>query len=114
MTIASEKSNNGDNENTDSSVQTIVEPKVETRLPSMYKVILMNDDYTPMDFVVSILVKFFRKTEPEATNIMLQVHEHGRGIAGVFPYELAETKVFQVQNYARLREYPLKCVMEKD
>ncbi len=111
LVMSSEKTNT---ENPDSSVQTIVEPKEQTKLPSMYKVILVNDDYTPMEFVVSILIKFFRKTEPEATNIMLQVHQQGKGVAGIYPYELAETKVFQVQNYARLREFPLKCTMEKE
>lgn len=108
---SSEKTNT---QHPDSSVQTIVEPKEQTKLPSLYKVILVNDDYTPMEFVVSILIKFFRKTEPEATDIMLQVHQKGKGVAGIYPYELAETKVFQVQNYARLREYPLKCTMEKE
>ncbi len=107
-------SENNNSESPDSSVQTIVQPKEQTKVPSMYKVILVNDDYTPMDFVVNVLMKFFRKTEPEATTIMLQVHQQGKGVAGIYPYELAETKVVQVQNYAKLREFPLKCMMEKE
>lgn len=100
----------------DTNVQTIIEPKDETKTktPSMYKVVLLNDDYTPMDFVVSILIRFFSKSEPEAATIMLQVHQQGKGVAGVYPFEVAETKAFQVQNYAKIREHPLKCTIEKE
>ncbi|MDZ4662179.1 MAG: ATP-dependent Clp protease adapter ClpS [Pseudomonadota bacterium] len=107
--IGSEPGNNA-------GVNTIVRPEEKTELkrPSMYKVILLNDDYTPMDFVVNILKKFFTRTETEATQIMMNVHHQGRGIAGVYAYEVAETKAYQVQNYAKLREFPLKCIIEKE
>jgi ATP-dependent Clp protease adaptor protein ClpS len=79
----------------------------------MYKVILLNDDYTPMEFVVEILKVVFHKQHAEATRIMLHVHQNGMGVAGVFPYEIAETKVRTVEELARQSEFPLKCVMEK-
>lgn len=99
----------------DTSPGTIVvsKPKSDTRTPSLYRVILMNDDYTPMDFVIHILQKFFRKDIPEATQIMLQVHKQGAGICGVFTFEIAETKVYQVNQYSRQNRHPLKCTMEK-
>ena len=75
---------------------------------------MLNDDYTPMDFVINVLKKFFLRTETEATQIMLNVHNQGRGIAGVYAFEIAETKAYQVQNYAKLREFPLKCIIEKE
>ncbi len=98
------------------STNTLVRPdeKTRTKQPSMYKVVLLNDDYTPMDFVVNVLMKFFGKSEPEATKVMLQVHHQGRGVAGFYSFEIAETKVYQVQSYAKLREFPLKCIMEKE
>lgn len=80
----------------------------------MYKVLLLNDDFTPMDFVVHILEKFFGKTRAEATDIMLHVHRRGVGICGIYTYEIAETKVTQVMDYARAREQPLQCTMEKE
>jgi ATP-dependent Clp protease adaptor protein ClpS len=90
------------------------ETKTEPRTPSMFKVILLNDDYTPMDFVVLVLTKFFRKSEVEATEIMLHVHHKGFGVAGVYPLEIAETKVTQVNSYSQKSRFPLKCIMEKD
>ena len=96
----------------DSHTITRYKPKV-TR-PSLYKVILLNDDYTPMDFVILILKKFFSHSDGEATRIMLQVHNDGAGIAGVFTHEVAETKVYLVNEFARKNQHPLKCVMEKD
>lgn len=95
-----------------SSVLTKTRPK--TKKPSMYKVLMLNDDYTPMDFVVGVLQKFFRKPESEALNIMLQVHQQGVGICGVFSFEVAESKVKQVVDYARRFEHPLQCTLEKD
>lgn len=89
-----------------------VRPK--TQKPSMYKVLLLNDDFTPMDFVVHILEKFFHKNRQEATDIMMNVHRKGVGVCGVFTYEIAETKVTQVMDYARTHEQPLQCTMEKD
>ena len=82
--------------------------------PRKYKVLLHNDDFTTQDFVVRVLVKFFRKTETEATQIMLTVHHSGVGLAGVYPHEVAETKVVQVNDYAREHSFPLKCTMEPE
>ncbi len=88
--------------------------RVKTSKPSMYKVLLLNDDYTPMDFVVHILEKFFNKNTQEATEIMMQVHKRGAGLCGVFTYEVAEAKVTQVIDYSRKNEHPLQCSMEKE
>ena len=85
-----------------------------TKKPSLYKVLLLNDDYTPMEFVVYVLERFFQKTREEATTIMLHVHQNGVGVCGVFTYEVAETKVAQVLDLARRHEHPLQCTMEKD
>jgi ATP-dependent Clp protease adaptor protein ClpS len=81
--------------------------------PPMFKVMLLNDDYTPMEFVVHVLEKFFQKDAEAATKIMLHVHHHGIGECGVFTYEIAETKVTQVMDFARKHQHPLQCVMEK-
>ncbi len=91
------------------------EERVESELmpPSMYKVILNNDDYTPMDFVIEVLQIFFRKNEQEATDIMLTIHHQGKGICGIFPYGIAETKVIQVNQFARQNQHPLLCSLEK-
>ncbi|MES2728950.1 MAG: ATP-dependent Clp protease adapter ClpS [Pseudomonadota bacterium] len=86
----------------------------QTKKPAMYKVLLLNDDYTPMEFVVHILERFFSKTYQEATDIMLHVHRRGVGLCGIFTYEIAETKVSQVMEYARVSEQPLQCTMEKE
>jgi ATP-dependent Clp protease adaptor protein ClpS len=88
--------------------------KVQTKKPSMYRVLLLNDDFTPMDFVVHILEKFFSKNRQEATEIMLHVHRKGVGICGTYTYEVAETKVTSVMDYARRNEHPLQCTMEKE
>ncbi|MBP6217637.1 MAG: ATP-dependent Clp protease adapter ClpS [Oligoflexales bacterium] len=86
----------------------------KVRIPSKFKVILHNDDYTPMDFVVEILEKIFRKDASIATRIMLDVHQKGRGICGTYPYDIAETKVILVTENARTQNYPLKCTMEEE
>ncbi len=86
----------------------------KTKKPSMYKVLLLNDDYTPMEFVVHVVEKFFAKNRQEATDVMLHVHRRGVGICGVFTYEIAETKVAQVMDFARANEQPLQCTMEKE
>jgi len=86
---------------------------VETMEPPMFKVLLHNDDYTSMEFVILILVGVFHKTAPEATRIMLNVHEQGIGIAGVYTREICETKIEQVHSLARQKEFPLRCSMEK-
>ena len=91
----------------------ITRPKTQTKRPSMYRVLLLNDDYTPMEFVVVVLRKYFNKGPDEATRIMLHVHHHGVGECGVFTYEVAETKVTQVMDFARKHQHPLQCIMEK-
>ena len=93
------------------SVVTKTRPK--TKRPSLYRVLLLNDDYTPMEFVVHVLEHFFQKGREEATRIMLHVHQHGVGECGVYTYEVAETKVTQVMDFARKHQHPLQCVMEK-
>ena len=110
--MADDPVNNDDNENK-SGTQTLVKPKPELKEPSLYKVVLLNDDFTPMDFVVHVLQKFFNKNTEEANTIMLQVHHQGSGVAGIFSHEIAETKVYIVNDYARKNKHPLKCVMEK-
>ena len=92
---------------------TATKTKAKTKRPSMYKVLLLNDDYTTMEFVVHVLQKFFQKSAEEATRIMLHVHFKGKGICGFYPHEIAETKVAQVVDYAREQEYPLQCTMEE-
>jgi ATP-dependent Clp protease adaptor protein ClpS len=92
----------------------LLKPRPKTKKPSMYKVLLLNDDYTPMEFVVHILERFFQKNRQEATDIMLHVHRRGVGICGIFTYEVAETKVAQVMDFARANEQPLQCTMEKE
>lgn len=91
-----------------------VKVKVKTKKPSMYKVLLLNDDFTPMEFVVYVLERVFRKDRTEANDIMLKVHQDGVGVAGVYTYEVAETKVDQVMTLARKHEHPLQCTMEKE
>ncbi len=91
----------------------ITRTRTQTKRPSMYRVLLLNDDYTPMEFVISILQAFFNKDAQEATQIMLQVHHNGVGECGVYTYEIAETKVSQVMDHARKNQHPLQCIMEK-
>jgi len=92
----------------------ITRTKPRTQRPSMYKVLILNDDYTPMEFVVHVLERFFNKNHEEATQIMLHVHRKGVGICGVYPYEIAETKVNHVVDFARKHEHPLQCTLEKE
>jgi ATP-dependent Clp protease adaptor protein ClpS len=91
-----------------------LQTQTRTRKPSMYKVLMLNDDYTPMEFVVHVLERFFSKNREEATEIMLHVHRRGVGVCGVFTYEVAETKVNQVTEFARRNQHPLRCTLEKD
>ena len=88
--------------------------KAKTEKPSLYKVLLLNDDYTPMEFVVHVLERFFNKNHEDATRIMLHVHHHGVGVCGIYPFEVAETKVAQVIEFARQHQHPLQCTMEKE
>ena len=92
----------------------ILKTKAKTKKPSMYKVLMLNDDYTPMEFVVHILERFFAKSREEATRVMLHVHRRGVGLCGVYTYEVAETKVTQVTDFARQHQHPLQCTLEKD
>lgn len=92
----------------------IAEPKIKVQRPPMYRVALLNDDYTPMDFVVTVLETIFRKAHEEAVDIMMTVHKKGAATVGIYTRDVAETKVDQVIEYARINEYPLQCVMEKE
>jgi ATP-dependent Clp protease adaptor protein ClpS len=92
----------------------VTKTRDKTQRPPLYKVLLLNDDYTPMEFVVHVLERFFGKNQEDATRIMLHVHNHGVGICGVYTYEVAETKVSQVIDFARQHQHPLQCTMEKD
>ncbi|MCI4680289.1 ATP-dependent Clp protease adapter ClpS [Rhodoblastus acidophilus] len=91
----------------------IARTKPQTQRPSMYRVLLLNDDYTPMDFVIGVLCTFFHKNFDDANRIMWQVHNNGVGECGVYTYEVADTKVTQVMDHARKHQHPLQCVMEK-
>ena len=88
--------------------------RTDTQPPKMYKVLLLNDDFTPMDFVIVVLQRFFAMDKEQATRIMLKVHNEGRGICGIFPRDIAATKVEQVSNFARQHQHPLACVMEEN
>lgn len=95
------------------SAAVITKVKPKAKRPNLYRVLILNDDYTPMEFVIHVLEKFFQKDEEAATKIMLHVHHHGIGECGIFTYEIAETKVTQVMDFARKHQHPLQCVMEK-
>jgi ATP-dependent Clp protease adaptor protein ClpS len=102
---------NFEDEDLSTGLATKTRPKAKR--PALYRVLLLNDDYTPMEFVVLVLEKFFQKGREEATHIMLHVHQHGVGECGIYTYEVAETKVTQVMDFARKHQHPLQCVMEK-
>ncbi|MEJ8573429.1 ATP-dependent Clp protease adapter ClpS [Microbaculum marinum] len=101
----------GGDDESGTGIVTKVRPK--TKRPNLYRVLILNDDYTPMEFVVHVLERFFNKGPEEATQIMLHVHHNGVGECGVYTYEVAETKVTQVMDFARKHQHPLQCVMEK-
>ena len=104
-----------DHQNGDGTGTGIVaKTRPKTKKPSLYKVLLLNDDYTPMEFVVHILEKIFGKNREEAVEVMLHVHRHGVGMCGLFTFEVAETKVTQVIEFARRHQHPLQCTMEKE
>ena len=108
---------NTDREGTDhphGDVAVKTRPRNKTKKPSMYKVVMLNDDYTPMEFVVMVLQRFFRKSQEEATQIMLHVHQRGIGICGVYTLEVAETKACQVMDLARKNQHPLQLQIEKE
>ena len=96
----------------ETSIMTKAKPR--TQRPPLYKVLLLNDDYTPMEFVIAVLQRFFAMDTEQATRIMLKVHNEGRGVCGVFPRDIAATKVEQVSAFARQHQHPLACVMEEN
>ena len=104
---------NNDNNNQDFQRGVLLDTKPKTKKPSMYNVLLLNDDYTPMEFVVMVLEKIFNKKQEEATQIMLHVHKNGIGVCGTFTYEVAESKCKSVMDMAKKNEHPLQCTMEK-
>ena len=113
--MSDDKSDGEDNGNDDGGKTGLVtKTRPKTKKPSLYKVLLLNDDYTPMEFVVQVLKRYFGKSQEEATRIMLHVHHKGVGICGVFTYEIAETKVTQVMDFSRQHDHPLQCTMEKE
>jgi ATP-dependent Clp protease adaptor protein ClpS len=97
----------------DSEVGIATKTRTKPKKPSQYKVLLLNDDYTPMEFVVMVLKRFFGMDLEQATRVMLHVHQKGVGVCGIFPYEVAETKVNQVMDFARQNQHPLQCTLEK-
>jgi len=103
----------GEDGNGDNDVGVATKTREKTKKPSMYKVLLLNDDYTPMEFVVEVLQVFFKLDQEQATRVMLHVHQKGKGVCGVFTREIAETKVAQVTQLARERKHPLLCEMEE-
>ena len=116
LRMAGERGNGkgGAGEGGDSRTGIVTKTRPKTKKPSLYKVLLLNDDYTPMEFVVIVLQKYFGKTREEAERIMLHVHQKGVGICGVYTFEVAETKVTQVMDFSRANNHPLQCTMEKE
>jgi ATP-dependent Clp protease adaptor protein ClpS len=100
--------------NDDPRTGVVIKTRPKVKKPSMYKVLMLNDDYTPMEFVVHVLQRFFSKSTEEATRIMLHVHQKGVGVCGVFTFEVAETKVAQTMDLARKNQHPLQCTLEKE
>lgn len=108
--------NSGDDsgaDESDSEVGVATKTRAKPKKPSQYKVLMLNDDYTPMEFVVMVLKRFFGMDLEQATRVMLHVHQRGVGVCGIFPYEVAETKVNQVMDFARQNQHPLQCTLEK-
>ncbi|WP_379545561.1 ATP-dependent Clp protease adapter ClpS [Qipengyuania sp. DSG2-2] len=103
----------GNNGGEDTEIGIATKTRAKPKKPSQYKVLLLNDDYTPMEFVVIVLKRFFRMDIDEATQVMLHVHQKGVGVCGVYPYEVAETKVNQVMDFAKQNQHPLQCTLEK-
>jgi len=104
---------NGGNNDGPGQTGTATKTRTRTKKPSQYKVLMLNDDYTPMEFVVLVLKRYFRMDIDQATQVMLHVHQRGVGVCGIFPYEVAETKVNQVMDFAREHQHPLQCTLEK-
>ncbi len=110
---APRQGSNGGGNGAGRGTAVITRTQTKTKKPSLYRVLILNDDYTPMEFVVHVLERFFQKDRETATRIMLHVHNHGVGECGVYTFEVAETKVSQVMDFARQHQHPLQCVMEK-
>lgn len=102
-----------DKDDSDSEVGLATKTRTKPKKPSQYKVLMLNDDYTPMEFVVAVLKRFFNMDLEQATRVMLHVHQKGVGVCGIFPYEVAETKVNQVMDFAKQNQHPLQCTLEK-
>ncbi|MEL7444615.1 MAG: ATP-dependent Clp protease adapter ClpS [Pseudomonadota bacterium] len=102
-----------DDKGGDSEIGVATKTRTKPKKPSQYKVLLLNDDYTPMEFVVMVLKRFFSMDLEQATRVMLHVHQKGVGVCGIFPYEVAETKVNQVMDFAKQNQHPLQCTLEK-
>lgn len=103
----------GGKDDTEGETGVATKTRAKTKKPSQYKVLLLNDDYTPMEFVVMVLKRFFRMDLEQATRVMLHVHQKGVGVCGIYPFEVAETKVNQVMDCARENQHPLQCTLEK-
>ncbi|MEL6621680.1 MAG: ATP-dependent Clp protease adapter ClpS [Pseudomonadota bacterium] len=103
-----------DDDGGDGQTGVVTRTRPKTKKPNLYRVLILNDDYTPMEFVVHVLEKYFSKGREDATRIMLHVHQKGSGVCGVYTYEVAETKVTQVIDFARQHGHPLQCTMEKE
>ena len=103
----------GPGNDSDDQVGIATKTRAKPKKPSMFKVLMLNDDYTPMEFVVMVLKRFFNMDLEQATRVMLHVHQKGVGVCGIFPYEIAETKVNQVMDFARQNQHPLQCTLEK-
>lgn len=101
-------------QNGDDDLGLATKTRIKTKKPSLYRVVIMNDDYTPMEFVVFVLERIFGKNHEDAYKIMLHVHNHGLGVCGIYTYEVAETKVAQVRDLARRNEHPLRCDLERE
>ena len=110
VTMAGDKDSDKD---TDGEAGVATKTRAKPKKPSQYKVLMLNDDYTPMEFVVMVLKRFFGMDLEQATRVMLHVHQKGVGVCGIFPYEVAETKVNQVMDFARQNQHPLQCTLEK-
>ena len=112
--MSEENEQNIDGQDTDVGVGTLTETEEKSAKPPMYRVIMHNDDYTLMEFVVEILVKIFQKSRNDAARIMLQVHKEGKATAGVYTYDIAHTKVHSVHALAKIHEYPLRCTIRQE
>ena len=111
--MADDDGQKDDGDEGDGQVVIATKTRTKPKKPSQYKVLMLNDDYTPMEFVVMVLKRFFSMDLEQATRVMLHVHQKGVGVCGIFPYEVAETKVNQVMDFARQNQHPLQCTLEK-